>query len=493
MKKIFNTIILSSFLLTITSCEKFLDEAPDMRVDLDNESKIAALLVSAYPKKNYLMFAEVASDNVEDKKLANSVHSDPPYPDLYAWKDFDLDDTGTPTDFWNATYEAISSANHALRAIEEGNFGSSINQYKGEALISRAYNHFMLTVFFAKPYKINGDNSSYGIPYVKEPNVTVFGNYTRSTLKENYEEIEKDLVEGLRLIQGGKWDVPKYHFTPAAANAFAARFYLFKGEWDKVISHATAAFPNGDFRSNLRPINSTMTNYTFAQYKQEFNKADKAYNLLLTETYSVYQRNTGIGGARYGLGESKLAFHNATTVYGAAFRSNNAIGVWSVPNYIVNKFYEYFHYTNVAAGIGLPYMMQALFTVDELLINRAEAYAQKGEFDLAIRDLNDFASVRITAYSSTTHAFTLAKARAFTKVEDDKEAVLKSILDIKQKAFMQEGIRWMDILRHDIPVVHNNFDNIGYETMDTLKASDPRRVFQIPLQARNNGLPPNER
>lgn len=494
MKKILNILLLSVLVFPFTSCEKFLDEEPDMRVDLDTKEKIASLLVSAYPKRNYLMFAEVASDNVEDKKMANSMHNDPPYPDLYFWRDFDLDETGTPTDFWNATYQAISSANHALRAIEEGDFGTDINQYKGEALVSRAYNHFMLSIFFSKPYDKDGDNSSYGIPYVKEPNVTVFGNYTRSTVKENYEEIEKDLIEGLNLLRGGKWSVPKYHFTPAAANAFAARFYLFKKDWDKVIEHTTAIFPGGELRNNLRQINSTMTNYTFAQYKQEYNMADKGYNLLLTETYSVFQRPTGIAGARYAMGEAKVAFHNASTVYGAAFRSNNAIGVFTAPNYITNKFYEYFHYTNVAAGIGLPYMMQALFTVDEALMNRAEAYAQKGAYDLATKDLDDFARVRITNYNMGSHGFTLAKARTFTGViDDDKKAVLKAILDIKQKAFMQEGVRWMDILRHKITVVHNNFDARGLETIDSLQATDMRRVFQIPLQARNNGLPANER
>lgn len=494
MKKILNILLFSFFVFPFTSCEKFLDEEPDMRVDLDTKEKIASLLVSAYPKKNYLMFAEVASDNVEDKMTANSMHNDPPYPDLYFWRDFDLDEIGTPTDFWNATYEAISSANHALRAIEEGDFGTEINQYKGEALVSRAYNHFMLSMFFSKPYDKEGDNSSYGIPYVKEPNVIVFGNYTRSTVKENYEDIEKDLIEGLKLLRGGKWSVPKYHFTPAAANAFAARFYLFKEDWDKVIEHANAVFPGGELRNNLRPINSTMMNYTFAQYKQEYNMADKVYNLLLTETYSVFQRSTGIAGARYGLGERKLAFHNANTVYGTAFRSNNAIGVYTAPNYITNKFYEYFHYTNIAAGIGLPYMMQALFTVDEVLMNRAEAYVQKGFYDLATRDLDDFARVRITNYNIANHGFTLQKARTFTGVtDDDKKAVLKAILDIKQKAFMQEGVRWMDVLRHRITVVHNHFDDNGLETTDSLKANDMRRVFQIPLQARNNGLPANER
>ena len=493
MKKVLINLLIITAIISSVSCDKFLDEEPDMRVDIDNVDKIASLLVSAYPNRNYLNFAEVVSDNVEDKQLANSMHSDPPYPALYKWSDFDEDGIGTPIDFWNATYAAISSANHALRIIDDGKFGDEVNQYKGEALISRAYNHFMLTVFFTKPYKIGGDNNSYGIPYVKEPNVTVFGEYNRGTVKENYDSIEKDLLEGLKLINGGKWSVPKYHFTPAAAHAFASRFYLFKGEWQKVIEHVNAIFPDGNFSQNLRPINSTMVNYTFAQFQQEFNKADKAYNLLLTETYSVFQRSSGLGGSRYGMGEKKVALHNGTTVYGAAFRTNNLVGVWTAPNYMLRKFYEYFHYTNVAAGIGLPYMMQSLFTVDEALLNRAEAFAQLQNFSSSTKDLNDFGSTRITNYNPTTHAFTIAKAKTFTGETDDKNAVIKSILDIKQKAFMQEGIRWMDILRHEIPVVHNHFDDFGKETTDTLRASDNRRMFQIPIQARNNGLPANER
>ena len=486
--------IFLSLTVIFSGCEKFLDEDPDMRVDIDSPDKLQALLTSAYPKGNYLMFAEVVSDNVEDKQIFNAMHNDQPYPDLYRWADIPDDETGTPTDFWNRTYAAISAANHALDVIDKEEVEQDSKQYKGEALISRAYNHFILSIFFAKPYLGGKNGEALGIPYPTEPNDVVFGEYQRETLADTYEKIEKDLLEGLPLVQGGTWKVPKYHFTPAAANAFAARFYLFKEDWDKVIEHVSAIVPSGNFRPMLRPYTSNMLDYTFAQWQQEFNKADKDYNLLLTETYSVFQRASGLGGARYGFGESKLGIHNATTVYGAPFRSNNVIGVWTAPNYMTRKFYEYFHYTNVAEGIGFPYVMQALFTVDEALINRAEAYVQKGQYDLAIKDLNDFASTRITNYSTSSHGLTLEKVKNFyPDIVDDKKAMLTAILDIKQKAFMQEGIRWMDILRHELPVVHNHYDDRGFETFEVLEATDARRVFQLPVTAISQGLEPNER
>src|SRR5690606_38532878 len=103
----------------------------------------------------------------------------------------------------------------------------------GEALIATAYAHFMLVNFFAKVDEVNGANDSPGIPYVMEPETITLKQYPRGTVASVYEQVRKDLEEGLPLLQGGKWNVPKYHFTPAAAHAFAARFYLFTGEWDK--------------------------------------------------------------------------------------------------------------------------------------------------------------------------------------------------------------------------------------------------------------------
>ncbi len=53
-------------LLAFTSCNKYLEENPDNRAEINTVEKVAGLLVSAYPQRHYL-FTETASDNVEDK------------------------------------------------------------------------------------------------------------------------------------------------------------------------------------------------------------------------------------------------------------------------------------------------------------------------------------------------------------------------------------------------------------------------------------------
>lgn len=484
--------IAGMMLMMLSSCSKFLDENPDMRTEITTVDKVAQLLVTAYPSYNYLAMAETYSDNVNDKGPSVG-HNDDPYVSLYFWRDIEDSGNNTPTQYWNGCYEGIAAANQALEAIEQNDFGNEVLPYKGEALVARAYAHFMLVTFFAKAYEINGANDSPGIPYVTAPETVVLARYERGTVASVYEQIEKDLTEGIPLLQGGQWDVPKYHFTYSAANAFAARFYLFKGDWEKAVAHANEVFQSGDYTNNIRPWNTTIRAYTTAEYLAAMTMADKNYNLLLHETYSVYQRSSSSGSARYGFGTEKYqGIYNATTVCGAPFYNKGLR--WSDNNYTIYIYNEYFHYTNVAAGIGYPYIMFPLLVADEALINRAEAYVQTGNYAAALQDLNLFASVRITNYNSATHAVTLDKARDFFGLTDDREALIQTILQFKQIAFMGEGMRWLDILRHRIPVVHTHIiDANGTEAFETLEPDDNRRMFQIPQDATIAGIELNPR
>ena len=48
------------------SCSDFLDTVPDNRAEIDTESKVTSLLVSAYPNYYPIMMFEQASDNTAD-------------------------------------------------------------------------------------------------------------------------------------------------------------------------------------------------------------------------------------------------------------------------------------------------------------------------------------------------------------------------------------------------------------------------------------------
>src|SRR5690606_13871980 len=188
-----------------------------MRTEINTVDKVAQLLVSAYPGYSYI-FTESYTDNFEDKGPGQGGHVNQPMVDLYFWKDPTGSGNSTPVQYWNGCYTAIAAANQALEAIELGNFKESkIRQYKGEALVARAYAHFMLVTLFSKAYEIGKQNTSPGIPYVTEPETVVMAKYDRETVDITYQKIRQDLEEGLPMLMGGVWRVPKYHFNPQAA------------------------------------------------------------------------------------------------------------------------------------------------------------------------------------------------------------------------------------------------------------------------------------
>jgi len=470
------------------SCNKYLDTEPDNRTQINTVEKVAQLVTTAYPGRDYYYFAESASDNTEDK--GNGVGGlDDVISRPYNWQDVIGDGTGSTTAYWNSCYEAIAAANQALEAIEKQNLGNAVLPYKGEALVARAYAHFMLVTFFSKVYTIGGANDSPGIPYVTAPETKVIVQYDRGTVKSTYEKIEKDLVEGMALLSASAYSVPKYHFTPAAAHAFASRFYLFKGEWQKVIDESSATVAGGDFFNSLRPLNTTYRAYGNADFNAAFTRSDQKSTLLLTEQYSGWQRQST---PRYGYGINLVKMFNGAGNYTGKPRADKILS-YGAPHYTTYKFKEYFHRVSPGADIGFPYLIAPLLTVDESLLNRAEAYTQLGQFDNALRDMNIFMSTKILNYSASADAATLAKLSTYYVIADPKEVLIKFILESKKAEFLQEGLRWLDIIRHGLTVRHNKYDTLGRETFDDLGPTDPRRVFQIPQEAILSNVPQNPR
>ena len=485
--KVLNKLGISLVVLALsaTSCNEYLDVDPDNRTVINSVDKIAQLAGTAYPVYDYLSFAESASDNAEDKGpgVGSSVDTrDRPY----VWEDQIGSGTNTPTNYWNGCYTAIAAANQVLASIEEGNYGDEVLQYKGEALVARAYAHHMLAIFFAKNYEIGGTNDSPGIPYVTVPGTKVFGDFTRGTVKSTYENIVADLEEGLKYVSDQNYKVSKYHFTKSAAHAFASRLYLFLGDWQKVVEHSTLAAPSGDFLSNIRPINTTFKNMTSGEFNAAFTRSDVKSTLLLANCYSTWTYNET---ARYGYGARLSTMFTQPNVTGGILA--NKVLSYGAPNYTTYKWLYYFFYTG--PGIGFPYIMQPLLTLDETLLNRAEAYAELGNTEAALADLNMFYSTKINNYVPTNHAVTLDKIAAFYSESNPTTGLVRTILDAKKAEFLQEGLRWLDIVRRDLTVKHNIIDTEGIETDLLLEPGDPRRIFQIPEEAKIAGIELNPR
>ena len=486
MKKLF-IYLLTFSLLTLTGCDKYLDTIPDNRTDINTPEKISELLVHAYPTANYSAFCELMSDNTSD----NFVGSAPSqiYGKPYLWEDVLQLDQDSPQLYWAACYASIAAANQALESIKLLGGGKELNPQKGEALVARAYCHFMLVNLFSKFYDAASAISDPGIPYVTEVEKVVIKQYDRKTVAFVYDMIEKDLLEGIPLLSDQAYKVPAYHFNINAANAFASRFYLYKKNYDKVIEYATKVAGSGGFAQNMRNWNTNYSTKSFTEISFIYSQITEKANLLLCETGSFWGRFWA--GQKYGL--------NSTVGQNLYFGANPSGGALAYSLFgsdrgvYLPKYNEYFVRVTANANIGNGYNMISLFQTEEVLFNRAEAYLYKGDATSALADLNTFLSLRVKSYVPATHNLTIAKNNAFYGTTNSGGALLTTILDYRRREFMHEGMRWFDILRYKLPVTHNMLSADGKSSTITLTADDKRKVLQIPQEVSLSGLAQNPR
>lgn len=475
-------------IVVLSSCNKYLEKEPDNRASLGTPEKVAQLLGTAYPAANYIPFTETSTDNVGDIGFGDAGSTDltASNADAYFFRDTRSISEDSPEAYWFACYKAIAACNQALETISKQPNRSAYQAQKAEALVARAYAHFMLVTIFSKFYDPATATSDPGIPYVTVPEKNFIKGYSRGTVASVYEMIEKDLLAGLPYIDDNAYAVPKYHFNRAAANAFAARFYLYKKDFDKVIQYATQAIPNNNFQPNLRPWNTEYRAIGLNDVGPRYAKATENANLLLAETNSYWFR-TNIA-ARYAM---------TPAIRDQVLRTVPVTGgLWAMPtgsymdnHFVVPKISEYFVKVSVNAEIGNGYIMVPLFTVEEVLFNLAEAYSYKGQYSSAISLLNTYLSTRIQGYSVASHTLTENKIKTYYNTTDIQQGLITTILAYKRSEFIHEGLRWFDILRYKIPVTHKT---INGET-HTLLPNDLRRVFQIPATAKQSGVEQNPR
>ena len=486
-KRIHNIVFIIAALALLSSCNKYLEKEPDNRAALNTPQKVSQLLATAYPGINYVPMTETSTDNIGDLGAgdAGSADLNTLNADLFFFRDTRAINEDSPEAYWFACYHAVAVCNEALEAISQASNQDDYAAQKAEALVARAYAHFMLVNMFSKFYDASTAASDPGIPYVTVPERNFIKQYERGTVASVYDNIEKDLLEGLPFLNDKAYSVPKYHFTKAAAYAFASRFYLYKKDYDKVIQYGLQAVPNNDFLSNLRPWNTIYSSIGLNEIAPRYAKATENANLLLCETGSYWFRTFAF--ARYAVTPAVVDdwLRNVPVVGGHwAF----AVGSYVENHLIVPKINEYFVRVSVNADIGNGYVMVPLFTVEEVLFNVAEAYAYLGQVNNAIALLNTYLSTRITEYNSS-YNLTTAKISAYYGTSDAQAGLVKTILDYRHSEFMHEGLRWFDILRYKIPVVHTAASGETY----TLSADDPRRLFQIPATVKQSGIEQNPR
>lgn len=526
MKKYIFGIFAMVSAMALTSCNDYLDKLPDDRAEVNTIDKVTKLNASAYPQGSADLILEMLSDNVLD--YGNQYSAPILCDELYRFKDVSDQGNDSPYNVWNHYYEAVATANESLRALSEMGMAEQAPAQTAEAKLCRAYSMFMLAQVFCMEWNPDKADEYLGLPYPLKPQENLTASYSRGTLRELYAAINKDIEEALPHVDDEIYgSTPKYHFNRQAAYAFAARFNLYYMNYDKVIAYANEVLGTGDPTSRLR---------NYEQYAELgrrdianlYVSSSEVANLLLTTPYSIapyYIANGGSG--RFG--------HNTTVVTYETYWVEMPWGRGSSDNtlHYANKMYgsnlcvafpkldPFFEYTDRVAGIGYYHGVDPVFTTDETLLCRAEAYALKGDatFSKAVDDINYWITTHCKEsegkavrpvmtiksidefiegldYSlvnwNTVGDLSIRKElhpQGFTVKTGTQENLIQFILHMRRIETVFQGLRFADLKRYGIEYIHK----LRGEDPVLHAPGDKRDAVQLPKDVITAGLEANPR
>jgi starch-binding outer membrane protein, SusD/RagB family len=349
----------------------------------------------------------------------------------------------------------------------------------------------MLVNLFAKHFNSKTADDDLGIPYVKEPETEFIKKYDRLPVEDVYDEIEDDLLDGLKLVDDSYYaNSGKYHFTRNAALAFASRFYLYKADYTNCLKYSNELL-GADASIYVKNIPALLLEKINTEdYIRLYHSPNDNSNLLLIRQVSNFHL-------------PNLGHWPSRDLYGSIYESNpygltderqDPAWVAGENGLAATKFEFLFERSSLTSNVGLNYTIILAFRGEEVLLNRAECYVNQNRVSLALADLQLLASKRYRPSGTSTAILTIQRLRTYygagSNTGFDRAITLEYIYSERTKEFMHEGLKWFDLKRFEIPVEHVLQDG----STITLEDDDKRKVLQIPQAAIDiGGLKPNPR
>lgn len=410
MKILKIAVLALSAILVNTSCSsdfverefyQSVEQAP-LSSEIEVESFVkgiySSMRSSSYLGRNYILYSEIRSDEMYSRERQGLTS-------VYRYTMTSTDGTARST--YSTIYEAIAKANIVINTdinkIPSSDH-SKVNFHKGQALVLRGLLAFDLLKLYGQKYS----GGELGVVYPLEYNPKA--RQARGTIVENEAQIEKDLVEGLALMEANAAYNPatKTELSINAVKGFMSRYFLYKEDWQKV-------------SDLVKEIYGAYSVVAKDAYLTSWTLSDASPN-------SVFELAVGQGG---NLGTSSL------------YQMYHTDGYADVP--IVSRVYTRTSYYPDTTDVrleqfsrsGSRYYLTGKYTernanikllrYEEILLNGAEAELQLGNTETALTYFNE---IRTNRGSSTRTSLRLSH------IKNERVAEL-----------VGEGFRYWDLLR----------------------------------------------
>lgn len=481
-------IYLAFILLTFSliSCQKgFLEESSqDMVRPKTTEALNQLMTGEAYPLTTAIHdYIELLNDDIQADYNSNSVvvAAINKYAPVFTWQK-DMFDKLTQVSAsnpnpWLNYYARIKGCNVVLDYVDlvEGTETEKQN-LRGQALALRSFYYFMMVNLFGKPY--NGTNvnpeTDLGVPLILSAEVTDQP-IRRATIKEVYDQIEKDLLTAIPLLDANGAGNHIYKFNGTAARFLLSRVYLFKGNWDATIKYADDVLQR---KASLKQYNEIPTSTTAYAISSGITSPEVIWGYgFHAELSTMPYGSQSVTRAAYSISD------NLSNTFDAA--DLRAKYSFSSFGYITGSSLIFYKGRSAKyVGVG----NSKAFRTAEVYLNRAEAYIMKAiagdqsGISKALADINLLRSNRITTTAYVPISITDPQALlAFYKTERRRELCL-------------EDSRWFDLRRWGMPSLSHSIQySDGAPQVVTLTQNDSRYTLSIPAEAlsRNPNLVQN--
>ena len=396
---------------------------------------------------------------------------------------------------WQAEYPKIYYANVAIEQAM-GLKGSEEDKANllAEGYFLRAYSMFNLAVAHTLYYTgNNGDELGLSLQ-----TMTFEDSHSRATLAATWAQIEGDLQEALKIKvpfnKGGRNRT--WRATTASVKAFAARYYLYRGDLTNAKYYAEEALKE---YNTLGDYNTTMS---YAGTKASYNINASTNPETVTTLYPAGYDIRLSGAANFGVWFDKEGIYLARHCYSANWwfvPSQSLVDTYAIDvpggdaqNDLRFRYYfvEDFSLRTCSKdpafrwyGVMVHYMesLDAGPSVAEMLLIKAECEARSGNSATAMQLVNTLRKARMEAgvYQDLT-----------ASSKDD--AIKKVLQERRREMFM--SMRWYDLKRlnandyaaDDVTVVHEYFN---YNAAAGTVLADQPKTFTLEPNSRHYAIP----
>lgn len=465
-----------------SSCSDFLKEEDKDKVIPKTTEEIEAMLhQEAFLNVTWMYASDIMTDDVEENTASHvGTAAKNDMKSLYTWQqNIEYDGNGERTTatnkWWELLYNNVLVANYVIEHFPdiEGTEAERQN-ILGEAYFLRARAYLELVCIYAPAYDPATAASTLGVPLRLGTGVT--NNYKRNTMAEVYAQIESDLKSAIGAFDKSSIETSLWHPNAETSKLLLSRTYLYEQKWDDVISIVSELIAG--HKGGLYNLKNNMNVPFVSAANPEILHSYGNTSALITES-----------------NESQGATKNfdMPMVYSGKNTNDGATRLaYGVSNDLINSFLpgdcrlQVFFTDPEGEGKSIFAKWYGKFTsfgaysyrMSEAYLNRAEAYAAKGDDANALADVKELIRHRVTDINKVT--FPTAGSGE----------VRRFVLDERRRELCGENHRWYDLKRnsswyakqitHRFTLRSGNGGGLQGSESYILAPNDPNYTFELP-------------